>query len=179
MNYIKEYYSGSYEQGQEEKSASYTIEPHFIPVPKKRAIRADKRQDSSDRRTSVCFFMQSGSVLPDKPSIIQETILGSDKWSGRTIEVKQDSLVIDVRNTHNPQNRLKLRVNKDIIEGDLSHLNERTNVVVSYTRVRNYQGDIEKRVSVRLREPADIPVEIQDKEFEARMKHFSYMFTEE
>lgn len=179
MNYIKENCSGSFEQGQEEKPASYTIEPKFIPTPKKKAIRTDKRQDSSDRKTSVCFFMHSGSVLPDKPSIIQEAILGSDKWLGRTIEVKQDSLVIDVRNTHNPQNRLKLRVNKDIIEGDLSHLNERTNVVVSYTRVRNYQGNIEKRISVRLREPADIPIEIQEKEFEARMKRYSYMFTEE
>ena len=57
MNYIKENCSGSFEQGQEEKPASYTIEPKFIPTPKKKAIRTDKRQDSSDRKTSVCFLL--------------------------------------------------------------------------------------------------------------------------
>lgn len=178
MNIFKNY-SVSCEMEQEERSSSFTIEPRSIPVTKEKAVRTEKRQNTSDNGIAVCFFIQSGSVMPEKPSVIQETVLGSDKWVGRVIEVNRDTAVIEARNVHNPQTRLKLRVKKAIIEGDIERLDKRSNVVVSYTKVRNYHGDIEKRVSIRLKEPADIPVEIQEREFEAKMKHFSYMFSEE
>ncbi len=140
---------------------------------------ADRKQSSSDIRTSVCFFMHSGGVMPEKPPMLQETVLSSEKWYGRTIEVEENSIVVDVRKAQNLRKRLKLRVRKDKIEGDLDRLNDRTGVVVNYMRVRNYQGTIEKRFSVRLREPADMPDAILEREFQARMKRFSYMFLEE
>lgn len=176
MKYFGDFNSGSFEEIQEEIAESLTIDTHAISNSKVKVAYADKPQNSSANLLSSCSFYLSGSVMPEKPSMLQETLLSSEKWFGRALEIDSDSLIIDVRNGRNPQNRLKLRVKKDIVEGDLERLNERTNVVVFYARIRNFQGEIEKRISVRLREPAEIPNDILESEFEARMKLYSYMF---
>lgn len=170
--------SGSIDKVEEEPLSSFSVEPQPSFTPKMEGINKEKRLDSSDIKKSVCFFMYSGSALPDKPPILQENVLEEEKWRGRILEVEKESLVLDLRNEQKPENRLRIRVRKDIVEGNLERINYRTSAFVSYQRVRNYQGIIEKRVSIRLREPAEMPEEILEKEFEARMKRFSYMFSD-
>lgn len=172
-------FSGSIDKVEEKPLSSFSVEPQSSFNPRVERINKEKRLDTSEIRKSVCFFMHSGSAMPDKPSIVQENVLGEEKWHGRILKVEEESLILDLRNEQTPQNRLRLRVRKDIVEGELKRINFRTSVIVSYQRVRNYQGKVENRISIRLREPVDMPEDVLVKEFEARKKRFSYMFTED
>lgn len=173
------FFSGSINKVEEEPLFSFSVEPQPSFTPKLEGINKETRLDSSDIRKPVCLFMQSGSAMPDKPSIVQEYVLEEEKWRGRIIKVEEESLILDLRNEHTPQNRLRLRVRKDIVEGELERVSLRTSVIVSYQRVRNYQDRVENRLSIRLREPVEMPENVLEKEFEARKKRFSYMFAEE
>ncbi len=173
------FYSGFVDKDEEKPLYSSSVEPQLSFTPKVEGIDKEKRLDSSDIRKSVCFFMHSGSAMPDKPSIVQENVLREEKWRGRILKVEEESLILDLRREQAPQNRLKLRVRKNMVEGELKRVSIRTSVIVSYQRVRNYQGIVENRLSIRLREPVEMPEEVLEKEFEARKKRFSYMFAEE
>lgn len=179
MKYFKISNSSTIERGQKEFHASSTVETEPLSSLSTRRTNIEKSDDSSGMNSSVCFFMHSGGVINERHSILQETELRSENWNGYIVGIEEESLILDVRNVEKPQKRLKIRVKKNIVEGDLNRLNENVNVVVSYKRVRNYKGSIEKRVSVRLREPAIIPEEILERELEDKMKQYSYMFSEE
>ena len=169
--------SSSIDEVQEDSLSSSPIDS--LPTYTFKAEKEDKKQklNSSDISKSVCYYMHSENAMPDKPSMLQESVLVGEKWKGRILDVERESLVLDLRNEQTPQNRLKLRVRKDIVEGDLERINVRTSVIVSYQQVRNYQGVLEKRISIRLREPVEMPEEILEREFEAKMKKFAYMFS--
>lgn len=178
MKYFKGFNSGSLEHVQQDPRVSFTMEIQPLSLGVK-IISPKKEQDSSDIRCSEYMFMYSGGVLPEKTTIIQETELFSEKWYGRVVEVENETIILDVRNEKQPQKRIKIRVKKDLVEGDLSRLNAMTNVVVCYTKVRNFQDAIEKRVLVRLHEPAEIPQGVLNNEIDAKMRRFSYMFLED
>lgn len=176
--FYNEFNPGSIEQVQDEHQTSFTIAAEHSLISSERTEDLDGRSNSSNIRTSACLFSHSVSALPDKPAMIQERILDSDQWYGRTIKIEEESIVLDVRNTLNQNKCLKLRVKKNIVEGDLERLCLGMGVIVTYKRVRNFQDAVEKSVSVRLREPVEIPVDILNREFEIRKRRFSYMFSE-
>ena len=179
MNFYKGNISGTIEPEDKESRNSFTVEVKPLPQPREREVGSPKILDSFEIKTSVCFFAHSGSVLPDKPALLQETELSTDRWHGYVVKVEEESLVIDIRNDMEPQNRLKLRVKKSIVEGDVRNLNELTSVIVYCKRVRTYQDNIKNKVSVRLREPAVMTETVLEKDLEAKMTRFSYMFTED
>ncbi len=179
MKFYKGYISGSIEPEVEELQTSFALETKPSPQPRESEGAYSKRLDSFEKRTSVCFFAHSGSVLPEKPALLQETDLSTDRWHGYVVDVENESLVIDIRNDIEPQNRLKLRVKKSIVEGDVGNLNELTSVIVYCKRIRTYQDTIKNEVSVRLREPAVMTDAVLEKDLEAKLARFSYMFTEE
>ncbi len=135
--------------------------------------------DSSTLPSDVCSSMRSVGPLPDKPLKLQETEIISDIWDGCIIGYEEESVILDVHNSREPQKRLKLRVNKNIIEGDIARMNVGTDVRVSYKKIRTYEDKIKTIGSVRLRESAKLPDDILKREFEAKMKRLSYMIVEE
>ncbi len=175
MNKFNRFYSGSIDSTSEDINTSFSVEPKGVfKIEPKRELCVEKRKTSSVDDASV-FSVFSEGVMPEKSAILQETELYSEKWKGKVAVIEEDSLVLDVYSVKTPQNKAKLRIKKQIIEGDKSRITIHTGVYVSYQKVRNYQGLIEKRLSVRLREPAELPIDIKEKEFEEKMKQFSYM----
>lgn len=178
MRYFKGFNSGSTEIIQDRQESSTIDTEPITRSTAEKTIFAEKH-GSSDNITDICFFMHSSSVRLEKPAVLQECVLKSESWQGTVLAVEEKALILDVRNDQKPQKRLRLRVNKEIVEGDINRIDRRTSVRIDYQRIRNYQDVIENKLSVRLREPAEIPTDILEKEFQARIKRFSYMLDKE
>lgn len=173
------FYSGSIEKPNEPPNLSFTREEQIkVVVPRLTQERKEGVLDSSTVKPGVCFFMHSAGSITDKPLKLQELVLKSEIWDGSVLQIEENTVILHVYNTEATQKCLKLQVAKNIIEGDLSRMTVKTNVRVSYQKVRTFEGKVEKRISVRLREPAIMPKDILEREFESRMKRFLYMIGE-
>jgi len=161
-----------------ESKESSVFEEKRVSCIQPKAVRSRRDEVTSGIRTGVCFFMHSSVVSEDKPPMILERVVSSEIWNGYVMSVDEENAFLEVRSTKTPLKRLRLKVQKQIVVGNAANLQSGMGVSISYQRIINYQGKIEKKATVRLREPALIPKTILENEHREKLKRFSYMFEE-
>lgn len=177
IDFLSRYSASLSDDDGESKDASVFEEKKAINMQSK-AIRTRRDETTSENRAGVCFFMHSSAVSEEKPSMIQERTVSSEIWNGYVIGVNEECAYLEVRSTKNPLKRLRLKVQKQIVVGNVANIQPGMSVSVSYQRILNYQGRIKKEAIVRLREPALLPEVVLESEHQEKLKRFSYMFEE-
>lgn len=177
IDFLNRYSAPIPDDGGESKDSSVFEERKAKNIqPKATCTRKD--ETTSENRSGVCFFMHSSTVSEEKPSMIQERTVSSEIWNGYVIGVNEECAYLEVRSTKNPLKRLRLKVQKQIVVGNVANIQLGMSVSVSYQRIVNYQGRIKKEAIVRLREPALLPEAVLESEHQEKLKRFSYMFDE-
>ena len=174
MSGLNRGFSGSFSNIVVDNDDSSTIdrivmrENHFVG----KSVKVIDAFSSSSSTSSI----KLPSVIDEEKSVlIQEQVLASDEWTGQVVFVDGESVLLDVRSNNYPQKRLKLKVHKQVLIGN-SDLQPGSRVSVGYQRVLDYQGRIEKRVSLRIHGQAIIPEEVIENNIKAKMNRYSYMF---
>ena len=119
-------------------------------------------------------YMMPPKVLPN--------LVAYDVWKGEVVGVEDNSLVLDVRNEKFKTIRRVLRVKKSCIEGDVNHAFKGMEVSILYKKfktfqyINEYKEVVEETTQFLLSQPSQIPLSSRLKDFEERMKRYSYMF---
>lgn len=154
---------------------SFPYEMANLQVKEPTVIRPKTNDSSTTVKSNVCFFMHSEGFMPPKPRKLQEEVLLIEQWEGPVISVGEKTIIADVQNVSKKEQRLRLRIDKEKIEGsDVFYSGMSLNVVMEHKR--NFQGVLRKNISVRVRKPLEVPDKVMEREFEERVNRLSYLF---
>lgn len=142
-------------------------------------IKKSKQNSSSFKKEPAL----TESISSPSSLKLQPDLLAFEIWKGSIVQIEDDSIIVDVRNEKIKTVRRVLRVKKKIIEGDVSNAFKGLGVRVLYKKLRiiefidnKTKESIKKTTRVILSQPSQIPLEVRDREFEEKMKRYSYMF---
>lgn len=138
----------------------------------------DKDSKTIDKQ-SVCFFMQSASAMPQKPSMLLEEIHRSERWEGQVIEVEEKTVIADAYQIGQEHRRYRLKIEKSKIQDADRELGRGSELIITNQLIKTYQGKLEKKSIIRVRKHLSFPEDVIIRRFEERMARYSYMFNEE
>ena len=121
MDFLSRYSASVSEESREPKDASI-FEDRKVKSIQSKAIRPRTDETISAIRSDVSFVMHSSELSKEKPLIIQERVVSSEIWNGHVIGVDEETAFLEVRSTMNPQKRLRLKVCKQIVVGNVSNI---------------------------------------------------------
>jgi len=153
-------------------------------IPPRPEVKTErKNEDETDSKTvsgqSVCFFMHSSGSLPQKHPMLLEEILSNERWEGHVIAVDDQNVIADAYKVGQQQRRYRLKIEKAKILNIEVGIAKGTELIITNQRVRTYQGDVQNKTVIRIREYLSLPEDVVERNFEERMARYSYMFKRE
>ena len=171
--------SKTYSEGHQEESISATREIS-IGSSVQTIRKIDEVADSKTiDKQPACFFMHSVGTMPSKQSMLIEEILSSERWDGVVIAMEEQTVIADAYQVGHQRCRYRLKIEKAKIQDSESEINRGTELIITSQRIRTYQGNLIKKIVIRVRKPQIFPEEFLARNFEERMARYSYMYRDE